>query len=201
MKDAYELTSQIKRLIRDELKYYTPRMGQVVSLTDPLAQGRVKVTIPILGWFTPDQGIWAYPGQPRGVINPAIDDWVIVQFIDGKPDKCVYYGQAYFMKNMLPANYSGKDNQVIFEGRENSTHISYNETTKKMEIGNSLFQPAARKEDPVFSDITLDAVFWGWVTNISAVVNGLLPGSVPSIPTTQTGKINGGSSQVDIGDK
>ena len=58
---------------------------------------------------------------------------------------------------------------------------------------------AARKDDTVASTGADDSAYWAWVINVSAVLNGLIPGSVPSIPTSLTGKITGGSTKVEIG--
>lgn len=58
---------------------------------------------------------------------------------------------------------------------------------------------AARQGDATSSDATDDATFWAWVATISAAVNGLDPGSVPTVPTSLTGQISGGSSEVKIG--
>jgi hypothetical protein len=58
---------------------------------------------------------------------------------------------------------------------------------------------AARKGDADKSTATEDAAFWLWVTTVSAALNALVPGSVPSVPASLTGKITGGSSGVKIG--
>ena len=58
---------------------------------------------------------------------------------------------------------------------------------------------AARLGDETGSTETEDSAFWTWVTTISAAVNGLSPGSVPSIPTSLVGKITSGSEGVKIG--
>lgn len=58
---------------------------------------------------------------------------------------------------------------------------------------------AARKNDSTLIDGATDTAFITWIANVSAVLNGLVPGSVPSVPTTATGKISGGSTEVKIG--
>ncbi len=60
-------------------------------------------------------------------------------------------------------------------------------------------QFAARQNDNITIDGTSDTAFIAWIANVSAVLNGLIPGSVPSIPNTATGKITGGSNEVKIG--
>lgn len=58
---------------------------------------------------------------------------------------------------------------------------------------------AARQTDAITSSSADDAGFWSWVTTISAAVNALAPGSVPNVPTSLTGQISGGSTEVKIG--
>ena len=58
---------------------------------------------------------------------------------------------------------------------------------------------AARKGDAVASTAVEAAAFWAWVVTVSSVLNSLVPGSVPSVPSSLTGKITGGSSEVKIG--
>lgn len=58
---------------------------------------------------------------------------------------------------------------------------------------------AARKGDAISSLPADDAAFWSWVTTVSAVLNSLVPGSVPTVPASLAGKITGGSTEVKIG--
>lgn len=57
----------------------------------------------------------------------------------------------------------------------------------------------ARVDDPTTSTAIEDSTFWAWVTTITSVVNGLSAGAVGSPPTSQTGKIQTGSTEVKIG--
>lgn len=56
---------------------------------------------------------------------------------------------------------------------------------------------AARKGDAVASTATDDAVFWAWITAAGAALSAL--GVVAPVPSSFTGKITGGSSEVKIG--
>ena len=58
---------------------------------------------------------------------------------------------------------------------------------------------AARKNDATLVNSVTDSVFITWITTVSAALNTLVPGSVPVIPSTVTGKISGGSTEVKIG--
>lgn len=65
-------------------------------------------------------------------------------------------------------------------------------------IFNNGANDAARKNDQIQSTSAYDAVFWAWVTTISAAVNALAPGSVPTVPTSLTGKITQGTDKVQL---
>lgn len=56
---------------------------------------------------------------------------------------------------------------------------------------------AARKSDAVQSGITDDSTFWTWLAAAAAVLAGM--GVAVPAPTSLTGKITGGSSEVQIG--
>lgn len=199
-------TEQIEKIIRRNTRYSTPRLGQVISLDDPTKKGRVLASVPYLGADTDDRAVWVYAAQNSALVTPSVGDWIIIMWLDGRGNgggdiRPFYVGQALWMSEQIPKSYTDENSQVLFEGQDNSIHITYDESTQKMEIGNQGFLPAAREGDPVFSDNSLDAVFWTWVSTISGVVNALVPGSVPIIPSNLTGKINGGSDQVEIGEK
>lgn len=55
---------------------------------------------------------------------------------------------------------------------------------------------AARKDDPTIVDATTDNAFITWISNVSAFINGLSPGTIPVVPSTVTGKINDGTDEV-----
>ena len=56
---------------------------------------------------------------------------------------------------------------------------------------------AARKGDAVDSGVTDDSVFWTWITAAGAALAAL--GVVAPVPSSLTGKITGGSTEVKIG--
>lgn len=57
---------------------------------------------------------------------------------------------------------------------------------------------AARKDDPTLVNNVTDPAMIAWIATVSAFINGLAPGTIPTPPTTITGKINDGSSEVLI---
>jgi hypothetical protein len=56
---------------------------------------------------------------------------------------------------------------------------------------------AARKGDEIKSTATEDPTFWTWIAAVGAVLTGL--GVTAPVPSSLTGKITGGSSEVKIG--
>lgn len=62
--------------------------------------------------------------------------------------------------------------------------------------GNS--RDAARKDDSTEINGTTDPTFIAWIATVSAALNALVPGSVPSVPTTATGKITQGNNKVKM---
>lgn len=197
---------QIEKIIRLNGRYSAPRLGQVIRLDDPLRKGRIMASVPFLGADTEDKGVWVYPAQNSALVTPAVGDWIIIMWLDNRGNgggdiRPFYVGRALWMADQIPVNYVDENSQILFEAKNNSMHITYDESSQKMEIGNQGFQPAARQEDPIISDNTLDSTFFTWVATVSAVLNSLVPGSVPVIPSSFIGKINGGSNQVEIGDK
>jgi len=205
----------INTITKEQFKYMVPRLGQVIDLLDPVSKGRVKVTVPSLGWDTPEKGAWCWSRDKNSMITPALNDWVMVQWMDGKSDFPLYSGIATEMSDMLPDAYDGNNNTyVLFEEPESEKiKISYNALTDILEIGKEGFSEAARKDDEIKSTSVEDATFWTFISTLFTVFNTHVhataaPGPpVPPVPllvsspSDLTGKITAGSSQVKIGDK
>ncbi len=112
-KDLLEI---IKKIIKNELRFYGHYLGQVVDTKDPEGIGRVLATVPQLSWDTADVAPWCSPRQQSGLVTPVVGQWIEVYFMDGDIDKPRYHGNATEMENSLPTEHKGKaSNQVIFE--------------------------------------------------------------------------------------
>lgn len=57
---------------------------------------------------------------------------------------------------------------------------------------------AARQDDATVINSTTDSVFITWISLVSAFINGLAPGTIPTVPSTVTGKVNDGASEVKL---
>jgi hypothetical protein len=186
-----ELLGLIQQAANLNRRYTVPYLGRVTSLEDPDGLNRVIVQIPDLGWNTNESAAKCSIVETKGYTVPRLDDYVIVQFIAGNRDLPIILGVANNMKNMIPGEYeSGKD---VLYSQPDKMHITYD--GDQLEIGNTGFQPAARKEDLVKSTTIEDSGFWTWVTAVSGATG------VIAVPSSLTSKITSGSNQTQIGDK
>jgi phage baseplate assembly protein V len=69
-------------------------------------------------------------------------------------------------------------------------------STQTVELGSGATQGVARIGDEVEVDSTTDPAFIAWISNVSGFINGLAPGTIPSIPTTVTGEVSEGSATI-----
>jgi len=115
-----DLLGDLQAIIKEETLYLRHYMGKVVKTTDVSKLGRVQVTIPELGFETPDIGIWCHPRQGYGLLPPKIGDWVEVYFMNGDSSRPVYINGVSELADQIPTNYTGvpKDG-VIFEDPNN----------------------------------------------------------------------------------
>lgn len=209
------LYNLLKKIIQDEFRYIVPRLGQVKDVIDPLQKGRVLAIVPSLGWLTNAQGTWCYSRDKNALLTPKLDDWIMVQWMEGNINKPFYTGIVTEMKDMLPSTFDGLDTtSVIFESPDEKIAMVYDAVTDILTIGKDTFSEAARKEDAIKSTSAEDSTFWTWLTTTlmttfnTHVHATAAPGPpvvpVPLLaapPTSITGKITEGSSQVKIGDK
>lgn len=129
------LTAMIQKLIADSTRFNVPRIGIVSQNEDPLKKGRILVHIPAFSWVTDDTGAWCYAKDKHALIVPDIDDYVLVEFIDGDMDLPVYSGIAQQMKDMLPAVYDGSKQQILFDSKADNFSVRYNQESKEYIIG------------------------------------------------------------------
>lgn len=79
------------------------------------------------------------------------------------------------------------------DGEEQATH----ELTGLGEhVFNGGTKEAARNGDTTLVDGTTDAAFIAWIATVSTFINGLAPGTIPNPPTSATGQITTGTSEV-----
>lgn len=198
MNNTDSFTGLINTIIHARLKYLVPREGQVKDIKDEVNKGRILVTIPAFGWETNDKGVLCYSVDKNLLSTVKIDDWVIVQFVDGNPDFPICIGKSTRIKEQLPKNYDGESTtHILFESPENKIHIKYDEKENLMEIGNSDFKKSARKDDDV--QVTIPANTF--IISVSGGSGAPAVGVLNPAPIDVEGTITKGSDQVKVGDK
>ena len=135
MDREYDLYGIIRDIIIEQTRYLRHYIAKVENNNDPDMKGKVFVTVPALGWDTPDKGQWAIPRHMHGLSVPAIGEYVEVYFINGSVHSMAYIGMPMEVLNMIPKNYTSNFDHVLFEapGDPNTT-VKYNENTKQFDI-------------------------------------------------------------------
>lgn len=200
------------------LKYLVPREGQVKDIIDPVKKGRILVVIPSLGWHTPAEGAWCYGIDKNMISTVKVDDWVIVQFVDGDENFPICIGKSTRIKDQIPTNYDGvSTTHILYESPANTIHIKYDEKANLLQMGNSNFRGSARVDDTTTSTSAEDSTWWTWLNGLINVFTDVwvpVPNDGGSalkialeayittspIPTKIDGKISSGSEQIQVGD-
>ena len=126
-----DIRAQIDQVIREETRWLRHYESQVIDNLDPLNRGRVKVTVPELGFDTPDKAMWCFPRQGNSMSVPEKDSWVDVYFVSGDPNKPRYLHYASEMKDMTPTKFDGQPaTRVIFESPVTNESIKYTDGDK-----------------------------------------------------------------------
>jgi hypothetical protein len=143
------LLELLRKIIYKETLYLRHYYGKVVSVTDQINDGKIRVACDQLG-MNKGQEIWASPRGKNGILTPAVGDWVEIYFMNGDRNRCVYLGQCLDFDNMLPQSYSGlPTNQVIFEDNGGDFSIVFDELLGSLKIGSNAINGCARLGDSV----------------------------------------------------
>jgi hypothetical protein len=136
MTAPYSIYEIIKDIIHEEMKYLKHYIGKVLSNTDPLRKGRVKITIPELGWENNIQ-IWAWPRMGSGMSVPKINAYVEVYFMGGDPTLPVYLALASEMSGMVPQKFNGQSkSHLIFQDPEDqNNYLLFTSADGKLDVG------------------------------------------------------------------
>jgi hypothetical protein len=103
-------------------RYYSLYRAVVTDNKDPLKLGRVKVKVPTL-WGETELTSWVLPRDFRGTgvqygefYPPKIEDWIIVEFLEGDPQYPIYSG-GWFGETELPLEYlHSEENEPLVRG-------------------------------------------------------------------------------------
>lgn len=124
---------EILQIIADETRYMKEYEGKVLDTGDELNKGRVRISIPELGWMLPTESPWVDPEYfGRGCIVPKVDDWVVVYFIAGNMTRPRYRSRTSAITGSTPASYTGVEKNVLFD--DGTTVIVYDDESKELSI-------------------------------------------------------------------
>jgi hypothetical protein len=197
-----DLFERLKFMFKKEVVFYGQYKGRVVDNVDEFSRGRVKVSIPDLG-FNSDFGLWCEAEQNKCMIVPKIDDWIIVYFEAGKKNRPRYRGIDNSMIGMKVEDFDGQNTtNVLFQN--GNLKIVYNEITGILNIlnnnGNSIVELNGNTDYAVsFNDLktgfdSLKTSLNSFITVYNAHTHsGVQAGgsstaspSVPGVPATAT---------------
>lgn len=124
--------------------------------------------------------------------NPPKDSEAIVIRIGGVPEILVVIGTS--LRGKRPKVGDGEVKVWVADGK--LIHL----TSSEIKLGDGATKKVAREGDPNVIDAGTDALFiapaTGWVALVSTFINGLVPGTIPTVPTSVVGKVNAGSNTV-----
>lgn len=121
----------ICKLIYDQTIYLRHWMGKVTDAVDPLNRGRVKATIPELGFMADSDAVWCSPRQGYSLAPPARDEWVEIYFMGGDAKKPVYLiGFGEIEGNKPEAYKENLETRVVWYDSVNGDRILYNQSKK-----------------------------------------------------------------------
>lgn len=89
--------------------------GEVVDDQDPLARGRVRLTVPELGWTLQSEAPWVEPEMGAvSLVVPAVGSYVSVRFQGADGSRPVYRGRVG-LGRAVSSSFTGPDDVVLVE--------------------------------------------------------------------------------------
>lgn len=193
---TYSLYGMIASVVREETKYLRHYIGQVISTADELGVGRILVTLPELGWDTPDKGAMCSPRQINSLSIPKIGSWVEVYFMGGDPGRPVYIGEVVEIPGTKPSQYSTPMSHVLFESQSRD-YIKYDEALKtlvatitKMSVDSQSFEveaPDVSIGRGATEFMVLGTALLSWLTTFINTVFNIHTHADPSSPPVPLG--------------
>lgn len=120
-------------LIAQMTRFQKTYLGTVLDDQDELNRGRVKLSVPELGWFRPTESPWVDPEYDRaGHTTPKTGTLVAVYFMAGDAARPVYRGSTGEVKDSKPPSYTGPKDSVVFE--DGDLVIKYDRESGKLTI-------------------------------------------------------------------
>ena len=133
-----------RKIIAEETRFLRHYSAQVVDVNDPVKKGRVKATVPWIGWDTDEKAPWFYPRQKEGLTTPKVGQWIEVYFMNGNKNEGRYLGLALEMEDTRPSLYDGLP----------TTHVPFEDPDSKVGIKYDAILIHFDKRDPIVSRCT-----------------------------------------------
>jgi len=102
-------------IIRRELVYYRTFEGKVLTTQDSLNRGRIKVSIPQLGWMLESDSMWVEPEHNLEQKTPNVGDYAIVYFLEGNANNPIYRGCTTRLRAGRLEAYVDPQTAVLYE--------------------------------------------------------------------------------------
>jgi phage gp45-like len=110
-----DIMDVIRFIIAKETVFLKQWEGVVLDNLDPDNLGRVKVQIPELLQFTPDQIPWASPEHGLSTVVPPPGKSVVVYFLKGDPAHPIYRGGTSERRDTRLQEYKSPTTAVLYE--------------------------------------------------------------------------------------
>jgi phage baseplate assembly protein gpV len=127
-----DLLDEIRFIIAKETVFLKHFEGVVIDNNDPDNLGRVKVQIPELLQFTPDQIPWTYPEHGLNTIVPPVGKSVVVYFLNGDSAHPIYRGGTSERKDTRLKEYKSPSTVVLYA--DENILLSWNRLEKTFSL-------------------------------------------------------------------
>jgi hypothetical protein len=131
-RDLYTLIETIVKRTVVPLKMY---YGKVEDNSDPDNMGKVKCSVPSLGFIDASAALWCSPRR-AGVIVPKVGQWVEVGFAEGNLNKPFYGELIGEIANNLPTNFSGANTSIVLfeDPNDSGTYMKIDLQNKQVDF-------------------------------------------------------------------
>jgi len=106
---------EIIDLISRTTRFMRSYLGEVIDDQDPLGRGRVKVSVPELGWASGDGSPWADPEYMPALSVPPVGSFVVIRFMAGDASRPMYGGRSGEVDGAAPQSLSGPSTVVLLD--------------------------------------------------------------------------------------
>jgi len=125
----------IKQVFSKLTIYMREWEGTVIKNDDPLNLGRIKVSIPQLGWQNDNEIPWIMPRYRNNQITPQIDTMVVVGFFDGTIQTPYYDSRTPLFRDNRLSAYENPNTVVLFQDdKQDPLTVIYHRDTKIIDV-------------------------------------------------------------------